>query len=151
MGGGREGVLQQHPGTLEGCSQERRGDPGPLPGDAAWGKDRPPPLQTSCNSASRKAQGSPIRATGLHLLVQEGCQRHRHNFQNPWEPCPAPRSHSGPSGSCLGSTPVGAGVPGAPGEPGAPDGGGACALSEVCEQRSRASERCQDTFRGGIR
>ena len=98
------GGLQQHPGTLEGCSQERRKEPGPLPGEAAWGKDRPPPLQTSCNSqiscnsASLKAQGSPIRATGLHLLVREGCQRHKHNFQNPWEPCPALRSHSGPIG-----------------------------------------------------
>lgn len=38
------GSLQQQPGTLEGCSQERRGEPGPLPGEAAWGKDRPPPL-----------------------------------------------------------------------------------------------------------
>ena len=105
VGGSRRGGgLQQPPGTLEGCSQERRKEPGPLPGEAAWGKDRPPPLQTSCNSqiscnsASLKAQGSPIRATGLHLLVREGCQRHKHNFQNPWEPCPALRSHSGPIG-----------------------------------------------------
>lgn len=43
-GGLLGGSLQQQPGTLEGCSQERRGEPGPLPGEAAWGKDRPPPL-----------------------------------------------------------------------------------------------------------
>lgn len=83
--GGAGGSLQQHPGTLEGCCQERRGEPGPLPGEAARGKDRPPPLRTSGNSASLKARGAPIRAVGLHLLVREGCQRHR-IFKNPGSP-----------------------------------------------------------------
>ena len=143
-----EGSLQRHPGTLEGCCQERRGEPGPLPGEAARGKNRPPPLQTSGNclteslGSTYQGRGAPPAGAGRLSEAQTHISKTLGALT-----CPAAslRPMGGPAWEAQ------AGVLGAPGEPDAPDGGGACALREACEQFSRASECRQDTFRGASR
>ena len=133
-----EGSLQQHPGTLEGCCQERRGEPGPLPGEAARGRTGPLHSKPAV-TASLKARGAPPAGAGR---LSEAQTQFSKTLGALTCPVASLRPMGGPAWEAQ------AGVLGAPGEPDAPDGGGACALREACEQFSRASECRQDTFRG---
>lgn len=99
-----EGSLQQHPGTLEGCCQERRGEPGPLPGEAARGKDRPPPLRTSGNCLTESPWGS----TCWCGKVVRGTDTIFKNPGSPDLPCGLTQTYGG---ACLGSTSRCAGCP----------------------------------------